>query len=133
MAFLLGKAKLAYASGDVQVAGDLLERATGITIDLLDKLPGDRIASDQLMQAVFQSWEMDGILPAEQIMTRLPAYDIDSQQPRACQDFNLAVKQALMLGDIPKAAVLTAALLDRGYTEMSFMQFCREHNLCKGR
>lgn len=133
VAFLLGKAKLAQAEGDVHMAGDLLGRAAEITTGLLEKLPGDRIAGNLLMRAVYQSWDAEQKLPSEKVLAMLPAYEMNSGRTRACLDASLAARKAVMLGDIRRAAELTTYLLDRDYTEMSFMQFCRKHGLCKGR
>jgi tetratricopeptide (TPR) repeat protein len=133
VAFLLGQAKLAQADGDVDMASDLLGRAAEITIGLLEKLPGDRTAGNLLMQAAYQSWDMQQKLPSEEVLALLPTYEMHPGRTRACRDASLAAKKAVMLGDIERAEELTAYLLDRGYTEMSFMRFCREHSLCKGR
>lgn len=131
--FLLGKAGLAQLNGNQQAAGDLLGRATEIARGLLEKRPGDRLAGNLLMQAVYQSWEIRRELPAEQIMTLLPVYEINPQRPGACQDVNLAARRAMMLGDTARATELTNYLLDRGYTEMSFIQFCEKYGLCEQR
>lgn len=131
--FLLGKARLAHTDGDVQMAGDLLESATDILIGLLAKMPGDRVAGNLLMQAAYQAWETEQGLPSEQVLAMLPDYEMDRGRTRACLDASLAAKKAVILGDTPRATELTNYLLNRDYTEMGFMQFCRKHGLCKRR
>jgi len=57
---------------------------------------------------------------------------INNGHTRACEDASLAVKQAVMLGDMDRASDLTTYLMDNGYTEVGFMHFCKAYSLCQG-
>jgi hypothetical protein len=111
----------------------MIAEATVRTIGILQKLPGDRDAGNLLMQASFQKWEITQEMPAEHIMELLPDYSGSRGRTQACLDAKLAAKKAVMLGDMARAGELTAYLIRRDYTEVSFMRFCRNYSLCEGR
>jgi len=131
--FLLDRATLAESRNDIETAARLLESTQERIIRLLDKLPGERYAGNLLMQEVFKIWELKQELPPEPVMAQLPDYENNNGHTRACKDASLAVKKAVMFGDTARARKLTDYLLDKGYTEVSFMRFCREYSLCNGR
>jgi hypothetical protein len=130
--FLLYKAELAQSMGDTETAIQLLGDAQNRIIRLLEKLPSNRVAGNLLMQTVFQTWELTQKMPEEAIMTKLPAYSKNEGNIRACTDASLAAKKAVMLGDMARAGELTTYLLDRGYTQVSFVHFCKAYSLCTG-
>ncbi len=133
VSFLLDWASLAQSRDARELSAQLLEDAQGKITRVLEKLPGDRYAGNLLMQAVFQMWVLKQELPAESDMLLLPDYKSADGQTRACNDASLAAKKAVMLGDTARAMELTDYLLDKSYTEVSFMRFCREYSLCNGR
>ncbi len=131
--FLLGRARFAEAEGNSDLANDLLEKATDIIIGVLAKLPGDRNTENLLMSAVYQAWMPEQQLLPEHILALLPDYKADPGRTRACVDARMAAQKAIVVGDAASAQMLTNYLLDKDYTEVSFMQFCQKHDLCKGR
>ena len=132
VAFQLSMAGLAKSRGDEEAAIQLLGDAQDRIIGLLEKLPSDRYAGNLLTQTVFQTWELKQALPSEAVMTKLPAYDDKEGNTRACTDASLAAKKAVMLDDMARAGELTTYLVDRGYTEVSFVRFCKAYSLCAG-
>ena len=132
LTFLLNRASLAQSRGATESALRLLANAQQEITGLLEKLPQDRTAGNRLTRTVFQRWELTQELPPEPIMDQLPAYDNNAGYIRACTDASLAAKKAVMLGDMSRAGELTAYLIGKGYTEVSFVRFCKAYSLCEG-
>jgi tetratricopeptide (TPR) repeat protein len=130
--FLLSRAWLAQSRGATESALKLLAEAQQEITGLLEKLPEDRTAGNLLTRTVFQRWELTQELPSESVMRLLPAYNSYAGHTRACTDASQAAKKAVMLGDTARAGELTAYLVDKGYTEVSFVRFCKAYSLCKG-
>ncbi len=131
-AFLLSWARLAQADNNLETAGRLLEDSMAGIAETLQISPGNRIAGNRLMLAVFLHWELNKDLPPETIMALLPDYRSNRGRIRACTDASMAIRKAIMLGDIAWAGELTAYLLDKGYAEVSFKRMCKTYSLCKG-
>ena len=132
VSFLLAWATFAQASDVTETTAQLLGEAQEEITRLLEKLPSDRYARNLLMSTVFQSWELTQELPPESLMALLPDYQDSAGHTRACHDASLAAKRAVMFGDIARATELTAYLLGNGYTEVSFVRFCKAYSLCQG-
>jgi hypothetical protein len=130
--YLLNWALLAQAGGDPETAERLLEDGMNRIAETLQISPGNRIAGNRLMLAVFRFWEMKQALPPEPILALLPDYQSNSGRNRACTDANMAVREAIMLGDTARAGELTAYLMDKGYREVNFMRVCKAYSLCEG-
>ncbi len=131
-AFLLNWARLAHMEGKLETAGLLLADSMTRLAETLQISPGNRIAGNRLMQAVFLYWELNNELPPETFMALLPDYRSNRGRTRACTDASMAVRKAIMLGDVAWAGELTAYLLDKGYAEVSFKRVCETYSLCKG-
>jgi tetratricopeptide (TPR) repeat protein len=131
--FLISRARLALEKGVTGMALRLLEDASARTIKTLEKLPRDRDAGNMLVKTAYMQWEINQALPAQHVMAFLPEYRTNPGRTRACLDASLAAKKAVMLGDTTRAVEWTNYLLDRDYTEMSFIQFCEKHGLCERR
>ena len=84
------------------------------------------------MLAVFLHWELNKALPPETVMALLPDYRSNRGRTRACTDASMAVRKAIMVGDVAWAGELTTYLLDKGYAEVSFKRVCETYSLCKG-
>jgi hypothetical protein len=110
----------------------LLREAITRAVGLLEKRPGDRVAGNHLMNAVFTDWQVRQNLPEDKVMGHLPDYSANPGRTRACVDAALAAQQAVMLGDVDRARQYTGYLLDSGYTEVNFKRFCRQYALCEG-
>ncbi len=130
--FLLGRAWLAQSMGRSDMASRLLDDDITYLVEALNKLPGNRAVENMLMLAVFQYWEMKQEFPLENVLKVLPDYGVNSGRTRACRDANLAVRQAIMLGDTARGGRLAAYLLENGYREVSFMRICKKYSLCPG-
>ena len=131
-AFLLNWARLAHMEGKLETAGLLLADSMTRLSETLQISPGNRITGNRLMQAVFLHWEWNKALPPETFMALLPDYRSNRGRTRACTDASMAIRKAIMLGDVAWAGELTAYLLDKGYAEVSFKRVCETYSLCKG-
>ena len=85
-----------------------------------------------LVLAAFQFWEMKGELPPEKILAQLPDYVVGSGRTRACDDANMAMIKAVMLGQEAQAREFTDYLLHNGYREAGFMRVCKQYSMCSG-
>lgn len=132
VAFLLAWTSVAQTRDVTETAARLLGDAQREITKLLDKLPANRPAGNLLMQTVFQTWELKQAFPSASVMARLPDYSSNEGHTRACQDASLAAKKAVMLGDFARASELTVYLIGNGYTEVSFVRFCKAYSLCQG-
>jgi len=130
--YLIDRASLAQMSGDSELAERLFNDSIALSIETLEKYPGNREAGNQLMLAVFRLWEMKQEPPPESILPILPYYYSTSGSIRACFDASMAVRKAIMFGATARAAELTNYLMDRGYREVSFMRVCKKYSLCSG-
>ena len=131
-AFLLNWVMLAKADGNLELAGRLLEDGATRITETLQISPGNRFAGNRLMQVAFLLWETKKELPAETVVALLPDYRGNRGRTRACSDASMAVRKAIMLGDIGWAGKLTAYLLDKGYAETGFVRVCKTYSLCEG-
>ena len=131
--FLLDRAVIAKSRGDTRLANQWL---TDIQLHLAvaqSNMSFHRKAESLLMQAAFAHWEINGELPAENILSRLPEYVAGSGRTRACRDARDAVMKAVMLGQKEQALEFTEYLMRKGYREPGFMRICRAYSLCEGK
>ncbi|HEY5775508.1 MAG TPA: TIR domain-containing protein [Xanthomonadales bacterium] len=133
VSFLADRAWIAQAMGDSGSAEELLTDAMTLSIDSLQKSPGNRSMGNLLMLAAFRYWDVKQTLPEESILMNLPYYYSNNGQIRACFDASLAARKAIMLGDRARADELTGYLMDRGFAEATFMRACKAHSFCGGR
>jgi len=130
--YLIDRASLAQTSADLEMAELLFNDSMALSIEILEKDPGNRDAGNQLMLAAFRLWEMKQELPQEPILTNLPYYYSTSGSIRACLDASMAARKAIMFGNTARAIELTDYLMGRGYREVSFMRVCKKYSLCPG-
>lgn len=131
-AFLLNWARIAQMEGKLETAGPVLEDSMTRIAETLQISPGNRIAGNRLMLAVFLYWELNNELPPETIMALLPDYRSNRGRTRACTDASMAVYKAVMLGQQTQAREFTEYLIGMGYREAGFMRVCKQYNLCSG-
>lgn len=128
--YLLNLAWLARAMRNAEIAEQISRDSMGFLEGLAHKLPDNRVVGNLLTLAAFQYWELLQELPSSNIRDLLPEYNSTSGRVRACTDASMAVRKAIMLGDMGQAGKLTDYLLDHGYRESSFIQVCGSYSLC---
>jgi len=131
-AYVIDWALLTRTKGDLEMAERLLKDSMARSLEVLEKLPGNRYTGNLLMLAAFRLWEMKQELPPESILTKLPYYYSTSGSIRACFDASMAVRKAIMFGATARAVELTDYLMNRGYREGTFMRACKMYSLCPG-
>lgn len=130
--YILARARLAESQGKNQLAGQFIDESFAALIQVLTKMPGYRDAENQLVEAAFSYWQINGRLPPETVLARLPDYEFEKGRARACIDASVAVRKSLMLGDRESAVEFSGYLLEKSYHEERFMQLCESYALCAG-
>ena len=130
--YLLNRAWIAREMGEREVAEEKIVVSLDLISTLISKLPDSRDLGNLLTQATFQYWEIENDFPPSDIMRQLPDYNSGSGRIRACTGASVAVRKAIMLGDMAHAGELTNYLLDHGYGETDFLRVCKAYSLCVG-
>lgn len=130
--FLLGRAQIAQSRGALDKSGEYLEAALGYLAGVLQTLPANREAENMLMLAIFQFWETEQQLPSVTFLKEQPDYSANIERTRTCFDASLAVRQAIMQGNMARAQELSEFLLKSGYREADFIRVCEVYSLCLG-
>ena len=131
--YLLGAASVAHSRDDLEEAELYLSNALS---RLSEVLQGNSVATHsemKLMRAAFLYWEINQELVADTILALLPDFLISTGRSRGCTDAVLAVKQAIMFGDMAKANEYSDYLIGQGYRYPGFMRLCKQYSLCEGR
>ena len=131
--YLLGAASVAHSRDDLEEAELYLSNALS---RLSEELQGNSVATHsemKLMRAAFLYWEINQELVADTILALLPDFLISTGRSRGCTDAVLAVKQAIMFGDMAKANEYSDYLIGQGYRYPGFMRLCKQYSLCEGR
>ena len=124
--------QLAYLSGDYLLAETLLQEQLQLVNDLAVKSPELSLSRERLVYAAFQYWQQNGALLATDTMEMLKGYLTDPDTVKSCSDAEAASRLSLMRNDKEQARQYVSYLLDWGYFEPGFVQFCRMHELCPG-
>lgn len=125
-----------YQSGIASIRGDqaFAKRAIAESVALLEALvidlPDNRTLGNLLTQAAFQYWETRNELPPQESWSLLPDYSANVGRTRACLDADMAVRQAIMQGNMTRAEEMTTYLLSHGYREPGFVQICTSYSIC---
>ena len=130
--YLMGRASLAEAKGDHQLATQLLSDIQFHLAASQNNQSFQREAGNLLVQAAFQTWEINDELPPATILTQLPEYAVGSGRARSCDDAGMAMMKAVMLGQHTHAREFSEYLLGSGYREAEFMRVCKEYAICSG-
>jgi tetratricopeptide (TPR) repeat protein len=128
--YLLDRAWLANERGDTRLAADLLQQGLTLIATQAVRLPNSREIGNALTLAAYRYWQIKGEPPADDIVSMLPDYSTDTDRTRACEDADMAVRKAVLLGHPETAERLVGYLLDKGYAETGFMRVCRLYYDC---
>ncbi len=128
--FLLTWEQIEAEIGDPAAAAEHLQRALDQLVQVVETSPDLGVARERLALAVYRYWERNGELPALDVEQWLPQVAGVDPYNRGCQEINLAARLSVMRGDLPAAESYTSYLLEKGYFEPGFVQFCRSQGLC---
>jgi len=101
--------------------------------EVLQGNSGNWVTEIQIMRAAFLYWEINQELVVDTTLALLPDFLINTGRTRGCTDAVLAVKQAIMFGDMAKANEYSDYLIGQGYRHPNFMRVCKKYSLCEGR
>jgi len=122
---------LAYTRGDRLLAEALLAEELKWVNELITKSPEFAVSRQRLVYAAFQYWQQNKVLPGDGVMEKLEGYLTQPEEVRSCADADAAARLSLIRGNREQAQGYTSYLLNRGYFEPGFIQFCRKHKLCQ--
>lgn len=122
--------ELAYLTGDRPLAESLMQEELQLITDLVTNNPELAVGRHRLVYAAFQYWQQNKALPGNEIMALLDGYLADPAAVQSCLDADAATRLSLMTSNRERAERYTAYLLDQGYYEPGFVQFCRMYELC---
>lgn len=131
--YLISRARLAHAKGEPGSAQQLLNEVLNHLTETLESKPGSRRDEEQLVMAAFLYWELHHELADKATLSLLPDFRDNAGRSRGCADAGMAVKQAVMFGNLVQAREFSDYLVDHGYRHPEFMRVCREYDLCEGR
>jgi len=128
--FKINHAQFAYREGAVSEAKQLLDEALNSLAELVVEKPENRASRYQLARAVLEEWAQTGLQPPARANELLRDYLTKPNSARSCDDASLAAQLAVMRGDKALAKSYTAYLLNKGYYDPEFSQFCKRYEIC---
>ncbi len=121
---------LAVALENTAEAGRLNLEAIRILIDVVSRSPDFARGRYEFASALIQYWQLNETLPQSEWLNQVEDYSLSDQPLRSCDLADLAVRQAVMRGDLASAKSYTDYLLNKQYREPGFMGFCEAYGLC---
>jgi len=128
--FRLDYARMLLARGETQQGKALLRQVTQDLAGMVRNKPGFRDSLAALSLAYFEYWKHFNRAADDEIGSLLNTYLADPQQVTSCSDANQAARLALVNGDLELARRYTGYVLDKGYLEAGFVNFCKAYQLC---
>jgi len=92
--------------------------------------PKNRLSLYQLVRGAYQQWHQFGQLPNEQTNASVEQFLTGRKSIESCDDASLAAQLAVMRGDKVLASSYTSYLLEKGYFDPEFVEFCKEQQIC---
>ncbi len=127
---LLAYSKLAFETGDELLAEMLLQDGLDRVVNLVEENPEHGRSRHYLSLMAYQFWHQHQRNPETNIMMMLDGYLSEPERVRSCNDAHAAAKLSLLRKDRALALEYTSYLLEKGYFEPGFIDFCREQQLC---
>jgi len=124
--FSLMAQKLGYSTEAESALDSVVEKLTMLVMEK----PENRLGSQLLARAWWEHWARNGILPSQHAASTLENYLVDPEKAKSCNDAGLAARLEIMRGNTSLASDYTLYLLEKGYFEPEFVDFCRNYNLC---
>ena len=92
--------------------------------------PESKIALSELFLSYFYYWDHNQARLPDSSAESLLKHIHRALNQRGCGDLGLAARLAVMEGRLDDARHFTSSLIEKGYKEPGFMEFCAEHGLC---
>ena len=109
-----------------RVLGSVMAKLT----TLASEKPENRLGNQMLARVWWEHWDRKGVLPNQQAVSTLENYLVDPEKARSCNDADLAARLEIMRGNNSLASDYTLYLLEKGYFEPEFVDFCSSYHLC---
>lgn len=128
---LIHYSETAFQKGEKQKAGELLDASTKQLQTILNTHPRDHETLELLALTDFNRWAQSGDRSISDAATIIPGTNEGYGESQSCNEINLAVRQALMSGNLDNAGKYSARLLSKGYKDPEFMQLCERYEICE--
>lgn len=122
--------ELAFETGDLLLAELLLQDGLQRIVKLIEENPDHGLSHYYLHMLAFQFWQQNQAKPDAKIMKLIEGNPPQSDEIRSCDDAHAAARLALIREDQALARKYTTYLLEKGYFEPGFVQFCKKYELC---
>ncbi len=128
--FLRDLAHREFHQNEAATAEQHLLQAVNLLTGIANAHPESKIAVSELFLSHYYYWDHS--------LARLPVSSAGSWfkhihralNQNGCNDLDLATRLAVMEGRPDDARSLASSLIEKGYKEPGFMEFCAEHGLC---
>ena len=128
--FLSDFAHHEFHQGEATTAEQHLLRAVDLLAGIANAHPESKNAVSELFLSYFYYWDHNQApLSASSAESWLKHIHRALNQ-RGCDDLGLATRLAVMEGRLDDARFFASNLIEKGYKEPGFMEFCAEHGLC---
>ena len=129
--FLRDYARRAHEKGATSLAKLKLDESINHLRAIADQHPDSKQVQYELTMSYFFYWEhQQGVLPGTSVRDWLAGLE-KTLNLAGCSDLEIASRQALIMTVPDQARIYVSRLVDRGYREPEFIQFCNRHQLCK--
>ena len=99
-------------------------------VKLIEENPDHGLSHYHLYMLTFQFWQQNQLKPNARIMGLIEGHLLEPDDIRSCDDAYAAAKLSLIRGEQALARKHTTYLLEKGYLEPGFVQFCKKYELC---
>ncbi|MFC1740273.1 TIR domain-containing protein [Pseudomonadota bacterium] len=128
--FLRDYANRAYRKGETVFANRMLAESIDRLRGIADQHPDHKRVQFELTMSYFYYWEHHhGAFPDSSVEEWLVRLE-DTLNLTGCSDLNIASRQAVMMETPGQAQTFVSRLINQGYKEPEFMQFCASYRLC---
>jgi hypothetical protein len=128
--FEINYAQFAREEGMASEAKRALDDALNSLMELVMEKPENRASRYQLARAVVERWAQGDLQPSAEAPALRHEYLTKPELVRSCDDASLAAQLAVMRGDKALAKRYTAYLLEKGYFDPGFSDFCKKYEIC---
>lgn len=125
------QSSLAIEMENINEAIKLNLEAIRILSEMVSKSPDSVSGQYRLAHALIQYWQLHEKLPPPEWQKLVEDYSLSKRPVRSCDLAALAVRQAVMRGDLLVAKSHNDYLFDKNYREPGYLRFCEAHGLCK--
>ena len=124
------QALLALETENMDEARKLNLEAIRILLEVVSKSPDFIRGRTTLAHALISYWQLNEKYPPPEWLARMEDYSLSDRPVKSCDLADLAVRQAVMRGDLASAKSFKDHLFGNNYREPGFIRFCQAYGLC---